>query len=185
MAQRDAIEILTHDHREVEQMFAEFETATANDRKQTLVEQMVIELVRHSIVEEEYLYPAAKETLPNGAELVEREIREHQQAEKTMNELEHMSPDNVEYTSKVHTLMQEIRQHVAEEEGELFPMLRQRMSQDELVALGQKLESGKKLAPTRPHPSAPNHPPFNKMAAPGAALVDRVRDWISGRGKEG
>ena len=42
----------------------------------------------------------------------------------------------------------------------------------------------KAIAPTRPHPSAPDTPPLNKILAPGAGLVDRIRDKITGRGKE-
>src|SRR3954467_8832763 len=39
----------------------------------------------------------------------------------------------------------------------------------------------KKTAPTRPHPSAPDKPPANKLLAPGGGLVDRVRHALSGR----
>jgi hypothetical protein len=42
----------------------------------------------------------------------------------------------------------------------------------------------KKMAPTRPHPSAPDTPPANKLLAPGTGLVDRLRDALSGRGKQ-
>jgi hypothetical protein len=37
------------------------------------------------------------------------------------------------------------------------------------------------MAPTHPHPSAPDKPPANKLLAPGAALVDRMRDALTGR----
>jgi hypothetical protein len=30
---------------------------------------------------------------------------------------------------------------------------------------------------------APDHPPFNALLAPGAALVDRVRDLLTKRGQ--
>jgi hypothetical protein len=52
---------------------------------------------------------------------------------------------------------------------------------DILVADHRQVEELMKRAPTRPHPSAPDHPPFNKLLAPGAGLVDRVRDTLSGR----
>lgn len=41
----------------------------------------------------------------------------------------------------------------------------------------------KKMAPTRPHPSAPDTPPGNKLLGPGVGLVDRARDLLTGRGK--
>jgi hypothetical protein len=49
----DVIELLEHDHREVEQMFAEFEQATSKEQKETLRDRIIIELVRHSEAEEQ------------------------------------------------------------------------------------------------------------------------------------
>jgi hypothetical protein len=51
-----------------------------------------------------------------------------------------------------------------------------------LCELGEKFEKSKKLAPTRPHPSAPDRPPANKILGPGVGLIDRMRDALSGRG---
>ncbi|MFY7066141.1 hypothetical protein ACOQFV_09790 [Nocardiopsis changdeensis] len=36
-------------------------------------------------------------------------------------------------------------------------------------------------APTRPHPGAPDTPPADRLLAPGAGLIDRMRDALSGR----
>ena len=49
--------------------------------------------------------------------------------------------------------------------------------------LGEKVRRAKAMAPTRPHPAAPDTPPANKLLAPGAGLVDRARDFVTGRGK--
>ena len=70
-------------------------------------------------------------------------------------------------------------------EQNLFPMLRASCSPEALDRLGDKVRQAKKTAPTRPHPSAPDKPPANKLLAPGAGMVDRVRDALSGRGKLG
>ena len=43
------------------------------------------------------------------------------------------------------------------------------------------METAKKLAPTRPHPGAPNSALFHKLVGPGVGLVDRLRDHITGR----
>ena len=101
-----------------------------------------------------------------------------------MKELEGRSPNDARFEVLLRQLMEEIRQHVAEEEGELFPKLATHASREELEALGRKVQVMKKVAPTRPHPAAPDRPPLDKLAAPGAGLVDRVRDALSGRGKE-
>ena len=186
--QRDVIEVLTHDHREVEQMFAELETLRGTtgeaekQRRQDLVDQVTIELVRHSVAEEAEIYPAVKEKVDAGE--AERAKYEHAEAEETMKRLERLDPDDASFDQELATLMREIRGHVAEEEGQMFPHMRQVFSQQELVELGAKVESVKKMAPTRPHPSAPDEPPGDKLLGPVSGLFDRMRDAVTGRGTE-
>jgi len=71
--------------------------------------------------------------------------------------------------------------HVRDEETEQFPLLRAHVPSGELIDLAVKVEAAKKLAPTRPHPAAPNSPLFHKLAGPGVGLVDRLRDRLSSR----
>lgn len=153
MAGRTAVEVLTHDHREVEDMFSTYAALPAGDgeQRQDIVERVIIELVRHSIAEEEYLYPSVRKSVPGGETLPEREIEERQEAEQTMTALEECSPDDADFDRHMQTLMRQTRQHVAEEEGELFPQLQQQLSEPELLELGDKIEKAKKTAPTWPH----------------------------------
>jgi hypothetical protein len=71
--------------------------------------------------------------------------------------------------------------HVSDEEDDQFPLLRAQVPHEKLVEIGGKVETAKKLAPTRPHPNAPNSAPFHKLVGPGVGLVDRLRDKLSGR----
>ena len=71
--------------------------------------------------------------------------------------------------------------HVADEEREHFPQLRASLPREDLVELASKVETAKRLAPTRPHPSSPNSELFHKVVGPGVGLVDRLRDRLSGR----
>ena len=59
--------------------------------------------------------------------------------------------------------------------------MRAQVPRDELIEIGGKVESAKKLAPTRPHPLAPNNEVFHKLVGPGVGLVDRLRDKLTGR----
>lgn len=72
-----------------------------------------------------------------------------------------------------------------DEERNLFPRLRAACAPEKLDQLGDKVRQAKKTAPTRPHPAAPDKPPANKLPAPGAGMVDRLRDGLSGRGRIG
>jgi hemerythrin superfamily protein len=180
----DVIELLEHDHREVEQMFTEYEQATDPQQKRTIVDKLIIELVRHSEAEEQAVYPVIRNHIENGDAIVEHEIDEHSQAERLMKQLDRMDPENPEFGVLVQQLMTAVKEHIAEEENTAFPQFRQSVSPEELDKLGKTVEALKKIVPTHPHPMTPDHPPFNALLAPGAALVDRVRDLLTGRGKD-
>jgi hypothetical protein len=77
-------------------------------------------------------------------------------------------------------LMENIRHHIDEEERELFPKLQKRLAPTDLDELGRLLEAAKKVAPTHPHPMAPDTPPGNVIAAPLAKLLDLGRDFARG-----
>ncbi|MFE0588534.1 hemerythrin domain-containing protein [Micromonospora echinospora] len=182
MAGRDVIDVLTADHREVEALFVELESrqGTPEHRRQ-LVDVVIAELVRHSVAEEAYVYPAARKALPDGDQVADHEISEHADAERTMKDLESVDPSDPRFDQLLTHLTSTIRHHVQEEETDLFPRLRAACAHEELVELADKVTAAKRIAPTRPHPAAPDHPPANKLLAPGAGLVDRLRDAISGR----
>jgi hemerythrin superfamily protein len=180
----DVIELLEHDHREVEQMFAEFEQATDKKEKEALRDKIIIELVRHSEAEEQAVYPTIRKVIDNGDQIIEHEIDEHSKAERIMKELDRMSADDPQFGVLMQQLMSAITEHVQEEENEVFPQFRSRVDEEELQKLGKTVEALKKVVPTHPHPMAPDHPPFNALLAPGAGLVDRLRDMLTGRAKQ-
>jgi hemerythrin superfamily protein len=180
----NVIDELMTDHREVEELFGRIDALPPGDKnRKVYADQVTIELVRHSVAEEQYLYPAVREHLVNGDTMADREIEDHSKAEQIMKDLEGCEADDPEFDRLVGTLMSEVREHVADEEDNLFPQLRAACSAEALDTLGEKVRMAKKMAPTRPHPSAPDKPPANKLLAPGAGLVDRMRDALSGRGK--
>lgn len=184
--QRDVTELLTEDHRNVEEIFSQLERLPEGDHEERrrLTDHVIIDLVRHSVAEEQHLYPAARRYVPDGDEIVDREIAEHQEAEQLMKRLEGGDATQPEFSQTLTELMRAIHQHVREEEGDLFPRLRQHADRDALIELGRKVEQAMQSAPTRPHPSAPqDRPGLLKVLAPGAGLVDRARDAVTGRGK--
>ncbi|SEE93908.1 hemerythrin domain-containing protein [Streptomyces sp. Ag109_O5-10] len=180
----DAIAELMTDHREVEEMFARIQgMPRAGQELRDVVDEVTIELVRHSIAEEEHLYPAVREHIEGGDRIADKEIADHDRVEKLLKELEKTDTDDLKTSPLLRQLMDEVSAHVRDEEDNLFPALRQACTAEALNDLGDKIRRAKSIAPTRPHPSAPNTPPANKLLAPGAGLVDRARDLITGRGK--
>ncbi|CAL9648762.1 hemerythrin domain-containing protein [Streptomyces sp. Tu 3180] len=180
----NVIDELVTDHREVEELFGRIEALPpGHEDRKVYADRATIELVRHSVAEEAYLYPAVREHVENGDALADRELEDHAKAEQIMKDLEGCDAGDAEFDRLVGMLMTEIRGHIADEEQNLFPMLRASCSPDKLDQLGDKVRQAKKTAPTRPHPAAPDKPPANKLLAPGTGMVDRIRDALSGRGK--
>jgi hemerythrin superfamily protein len=184
--QDDVIEVLEHDHREVEQMFGELEslrgasTEEAMSRRKTLTEQVTIELVRHSVAEEVLVYPQVEKKV--SAEEAEHAREEHAEAEEILHRLEKLDADDPAFDDELAQLMGEIRHHIEDEEGQIFTQMRSVMDADELRSLGGQVQAFKKVAPTRPHPNVPNEPLPRMAAGPAASLFDRMRDLATGRG---
>ena len=178
--QQDIVDDVITDHREVEEVFAEIEKGGGGN-KRDLVEHVIAELVRHSVAEEQYLYPVARRVLPDGDKIVDHELEEHAEAEQVMKSLEETDAEDPKFDELTRKLIDAIRHHVEDEEKDLLPKLREACDSAELRELGEKFENSKKMAPTRPHPSAPDRPPANKILGPGLGLIDRMRDALSGR----
>jgi hemerythrin superfamily protein len=184
----DAIALLQHDHEEVEQLFRQFEKLTerAHKSKQKIVMKVIRELAIHSAIEEMLFYPAVRtaamkatvRTLKEAEDTVLESLEEHHVVKWTLTELEKMKPEDERYDAKFKVLMESVRHHVEEEEDELFPKARRLLGAEMMAELGERMERAKKLAPTRPHPRAPDEPPGNLVAGTMAAVMDRAKDMV-------
>jgi hypothetical protein len=169
------IEALREDHDEVRQMFARLETATGEQRRD-LFHQLVGELIRHEVAEEEILRPVSKRAA--GEEIANARIHEESQAEELLKEMENLDTDSAEFTAKLATLRREVEHHAEAEETQEFPKVAQNESPQRLEQMGKVYAAAKKAAPTRPHPSTPNTPVANMLVGPFAAVLDRARDVV-------
>ncbi|MCW2697008.1 MAG: uncharacterized protein JWR62_2093 [Modestobacter sp.] len=177
---RDVVDILTADHQEVMELVGQIPVADPAQRRD-MVETVIAELMRHSVAEEMYVYPAMRDHLPDGASSVQHDTEEHQQLVEIMKQLEDVDAADPRFLETLGRLEAVLRDHVADEERDQFPQLRAHLSRDQLVEIGGKVEAAKKAAPTRPHPSAPHSALFHKTLGPGVGLVDRLRDALTGR----
>jgi hemerythrin superfamily protein len=178
----DAVTLLRNDHKTVEGLFKKFEKAgpNAHKTKQDLVEKIIEELSIHAAIEEQVLYPAAREADPDDEDLVLESLEEHHIVKWVLSELDGMSPEDERFTAKVTVLIENVRHHVEEEESDLFPALRKAMKRKELEELAVAMEKAKKVAPTHPHPRAPDTPPGNLVAGAAAGAIDKAQDTGKG-----
>ncbi|MGW4134254.1 hemerythrin domain-containing protein [Amycolatopsis japonica] len=180
--EHDLVTVITEDHRAFERIFKELESGKGGDRhRKDLADHLIAELVRHSIAEEQHMYPAARKHLPDGDEVADHEIEEHAQAERVMNDLIGLEPTDKRFDELAGKLIEDVRHHIEEEEGDLLPKLQAACSPEDLRELGEKVLRAKEIAPTRPHPAAPDRPPANRILAPGTAFIDKIRDALTDR----
>src|SRR3954454_9335466 len=177
----DVIDVLVSDHRDVTALIGEIWTVKDPMIRRDLTDTAISELVRHAVAEEMYVYPAMRKHLPDGEKAVEHDVEEHKELEQAMKKLEGLDVADAGFDDTLRRLESVLADHVQDEESEQFPELRQRIPREELVEMAGKVETAKKLAPTRPHPSAPNSELFHKLAGPGVGLVDRLRDMLTHR----
>jgi hemerythrin superfamily protein len=177
----DAITLLKADHKKVEKLFKRYEKTTdrAIATREKLVDEITTELSLHAEAEEQLLYPLTRELSDDARSQTLESLEEHHLVKVTLAELTKLSPEDERFHPKVMVLMENVRHHVAEEEEELFPALRSACSRTELAELGESIEAAKAIAPTRPHPSAPDTPPANVLVGAVAGVVDRVRDTLA------
>ena len=178
MPERDAIDVLVSDHRTVEALFSRLETTGV---EQAALDQVIRELSIHAAIEEQVLYPALRREVGDGEGLAEHSLEEHQEAKELLASIEKAGAEDPQTGQLLTQLISSVREHVREEEGQIFPKLRSAMSPENLLAMGEALEKAKKMAPTHPHPKAPSTPPGNIIAGAPAALVDKARDAIKGQ----
>jgi hemerythrin superfamily protein len=175
----DVLVELTKDHDEMRQMFTVLRGGVQGEDQEETVRRLTVEVVKHAVAEETHLYPLMRKVLPGGNDITEHEIEEHAQVEELLKKLEKLDPTDAEYRPTLDKVMDDLDHHARDEETNVFPELRSTLPQSDLVELGHKVRRTKKLAPTHPHPAAPDTPPWNKLAGPMAGLVDRARDAFS------
>ena len=178
---KDVVDVLTSDHRDVTALIGEIWSVRDPMVRRDLTDTAISELVRHAVAEEMYVYPAMRKYLPGGDKAVQHDVEEHKELEQTMKKLEAVDVSSTQFDAALRELETVLADHIQDEEAEQFPELRRHVPQEELVELAGKVETAKKLAPTRPHPAAPNSALFHKLVGPGVGLVDRLRDHLTGR----
>ncbi|MDP2263846.1 MAG: hemerythrin domain-containing protein [Hydrogenophaga sp.] len=132
---------LVDDHKRVKKAFRDFkklDTEEDTEAAQALVQQVLTELQIHAALEEELLYPAAREALKDTDMLDEAEV-EHESAHTLIDQLSVMSPADDKYFARFTVLCEYVLHHVKEEEGEMFPALES--AKLDWESLAQQVES--------------------------------------------
>jgi hemerythrin superfamily protein len=153
----DAIVMLKEDHKEIRKLFTDFENAgdNATKTKGKLVAQMIELLTVHTYIENEVMYPRVRALLPDVEDDVLESYEEHHVADLLVVELAAMKPEDERFTAKTTVLIESVRHHMEEEEGDWFPKVRAGLGRSVLTEIGEEMQEARKKAPRRPsQPSA-------------------------------
>ena len=140
---QDAITLLTEDHEQVRSLFEQYEQLgnRAHASKQKLALKICEELTRHSTIEEEIFYPAVRKAAKANEDLIDESIVEHASAKDLIAQLMQMDAGDDLFDAKVKVLGEQVMHHVEEEEGEMFPKVRN--SKLDLMELGVQMAQRK------------------------------------------
>ena len=140
----NALELLKEDHDRVDKLFQKVE-ATEEKEHMALFEQIMAELEVHTQIEESVFYPQIKEKGDEELKkLVAEGVEEHRQAKMFLRELDALQSEGERFEAKLKVLMEDIKHHVQEEEGEMFPMIKEQFDESSLQELGKQLEEAKR-----------------------------------------
>ena len=141
-ASRNAFDVLEEDHREVEEWFDEYDKLkdSDKDRKADLAEKICLALKVHAQIEEEIFYPQAREATGDN-DLIDEAVVEHATVKNLIAEIEAMEVGEELYDGKIRVLGEMVKQHIKEEEEELFPELQS--TKMDLDAVGKELAERK------------------------------------------
>lgn len=176
----DIDHLIADDHAIVDRQFQHLEAGRGNRR--VLVDQISFELALHAFAEETVLYPIWPEIGMQDEQ--DDAEQEHREIKDLLVVLGRTEPGQQEFEEALTRLIRVTRHHVEDEETEELPEFRQKAGPERMAELGRKFLAAKRMAPTRPHPHAPDDGIAERIAGMLAKPLDHVRDLLSGKQKE-
>jgi hemerythrin-like domain-containing protein len=185
----DALTFLRQDHKSVLGMFEVLEDAPRGSGAdlsglETMVTNLIIAESQHEAIEEQFFWPAVKDALDGGDDLAGQAIEQEQIGKELLQRLLDGKPGQDDYHQALQEFIAVGRAHIEYEQNVVWPKVEAALSREELEQIGAKLEAAKKVAPTRPHPNTPGDSMTQKTMGTAAAMMDHMRDAVSGRSRE-
>jgi hemerythrin superfamily protein len=139
----DALELLKQDHQTVKELFEQAEAMEQGKDQKQIFDEIKRELETHARIEESVFYPAM-EKYEELKDMVLEAIEEHKQVKTLLKEMDNLVGDSEKFEPKLKVLMENVEHHAEEEEeGKMFPKVRNLVDKKTLNELGQELEAAK------------------------------------------
>lgn len=173
----DIVVLLEHDHEALRHFLTGFHEVPRADWRAKR-DELTNRLVRHEVAEERVLYPAARQDFLSGNAVVSDLLAQEAEAESHLASLEKLDPEDEQFALVLDHLQSAVLIHMRDEQTKLFPFFRDLDDEVRRVELGEQYLRIMAIAPTHPHPHAPNAAPGNVVVGPVTGLIDRIRDAV-------
>ncbi|CAP65686.1 uncharacterized protein PODANS_7_1050 [Podospora anserina S mat+] len=151
---------ITDDHRHIQDCYNEVVNSSDPDHQQRWGNQFTWELARHSVGEELILYPAF----------------EWHMGTKMLKDFQSMSSSDPDYIPRIKELWCKLEDHIKDEEGYDLPALEEKLTPEHSESMAKSFGRTKHFVPSRSHPLAGEHPPFESVVGLLTAPIDRLTD---------
>lgn len=172
----DPFELLEADHKKVAELFDRLEAAHGK-AKLDIFKKIKIELDVHAHIEEKFLYPALEKP-EKTHDLTLESYEEHAVVKTLLEELAAATSANDEWQAKAKVLRENVEHHVEEEEGELFGDAKDVLSDEQIAAIGQKMEAEKAKKLGLAKPAAPQAAKSRQASARQPGIISRLASAI-------
>ncbi|QQK41684.1 hemerythrin/HHE cation-binding motif [Penicillium digitatum] len=170
------IDTIKKNHREIESYYGKLITSQNEDEQTRFQNLFTWELARHSIGEELIVYPLFEKLLSEGVAMANKDRDQHLKVKKQLKAFQKMTPSDAQFVPTVRELMENLTEHIKEEENDDLPKLEQALTQEDSEEYSKSFGRTKMFVPSRAHPSAPDKPPYETVVGLLTAPIDHLAD---------
>lgn len=137
-------DLLIADHDKVEALNRQFTQAESPRARQQIFDEVRLELLKHTTAEEEVVYPAVRQHVPDGNSMIDHAIDEHNESKDKIAELERLTSNDPTFAAKFAQMIDGVMHHAAEEENNMFHMIDRHFPADSHEEIVSAIEASKR-----------------------------------------
>lgn len=137
----NALDLLIEQHDQIDQLIAQLTDGQISDERKALIFRMLADTIAaHAAAEETLFYPAVREK--DTDEIVREALQDHAAIKRELADLVLSELDDPRFSARLQILQAQLEHHARDqEEGLLFPKVRELMDEAELTQLGVRMRA--------------------------------------------
>jgi hemerythrin superfamily protein len=137
----DALDLLIEQHDKIDQLIAQLTDEEISDERKAILFRMLADMIMaHVAAEETIFYPAVR--AKENAAILHESLQDHAAIRRELADLVLSELDDPRFAVRLQILQAQLEHHAHDqEEGILFPRVRELLSDEELVQLGAQIRA--------------------------------------------